>query len=389
MTIDDVLEMSLGPCRERLIEAWPVLENLLAGRQSVILYPAARMARGAAAGLREMGVEVLGFGDSNAALWGEVLDGLAVWSPDQISSRHRDIPILIASTLHDSPIAESLRKSGCSTVIPVGILNQRLPEVFVSREYSGTLESVSDRSNHDIIRHVYELLADEESKRVFLTKLTFNLTKEKSLLDDIRSDHPIYFDEDIVTFSSDEVVVDGGAYIGDTLASFIASCTKRFRGYYAFEPDRSNLSKLQSNKAFDGLPVVPELAGLAKQTGHVRFLSTACGDARVLADDEPGGETIHVVGLDEYFAGKPRPTFIKMDIAGNEANALHGAAQLIANHQPKLAISVYHQASDLWSLPALIHSLNPHYRLYIRHYSREIDDTVCYAIPADPGNSRG
>ena len=90
---------------------------------------------------------------------------------------------------------------------------------------------------------------------------------------------------------------------------------------------------------------------------------------------------INVVSLDEFFSEKPAPSFVKMDIEGAEMGALQGAAALISRHQPKLAISVYHHASDLWELPALIQRLNPGYRLFVRHYTREIADTVCYAIP--------
>ena len=382
MTIDDVLEMAVGPCRERLIQKWPILDDVLAGRQPVILYPSARMAREASKKLREIGVQVLGFGDSNQSLCGDVVDGLEVWSPDQIASRYRSVPILIASTLHDSAIAESLAEKKCSTVIPVGFLNLVLPAAFISREYSGSLNAVTDRSNHALIRRVHDLLADEHSKAVFVTKLKFYLTGEKSLLDGIRSDQTIYFGEDFISISPDEVVVDAGAYIGDTLTDFIECSQNRFHRYYAFEPDSTNFSRLQQNHSVDGVRVVAEMAGLAKSAGHLRFLSTACGDARVVADDESGDETIRVVSLDEFFTGKPAPSFIKMDIEGEEADALRGAETIIADHQPKLAISVYHHASDLWNLPALMHALNPDYRLYLRHYSREVDDTVCYAIPA-------
>jgi len=85
--------------------------------------------------------------------------------------------------------------------------------------------------------------------------------------------------------------------------------------------------------------------------------------------------------VDEYIIGRQPPTFLKLDIEGFEASALRGAANLIAKHQPVLAISAYHYPEDLWKIPNLIHELNPDYCLLIRHYTREIDDTVCYAIP--------
>jgi hypothetical protein len=69
-----------------------------------------------------------------------------------------------------------------------------------------------------------------------------------------------------------------------------------------------------------------------------------------------------------------------MDIEGAEEEALRGAEGLLRADAPKLAISVYHRAADLWRLPLLIKGLQKHYRLYLRHYSSEIVDTVCYAV---------
>jgi hypothetical protein len=54
---------------------------------------------------------------------------------------------------------------------------------------------------------------------------------------------------------------------------------------------------------------------------------------------------------------------------------------MVAQNAPILAISVYHRPTDLWTIPILMRRLNPRYRLSIRHYSREVDDTVCYALP--------
>jgi hypothetical protein len=103
----------------------------------------------------------------------------------------------------------------------------------------------------------------------------------------------------------------------------------------------------------------------------------------MLGDDEPGGERVSVVSLDDYFEGGRAPSFIKMDIEGAEATALLGAAGILASASPVLAVSAYHFPTDLWTIPLLIDRLMPGSRLYLRHYTREIDDTVCYAVPLE------
>jgi hypothetical protein len=122
-------------------------------------------------------------------------------------------------------------------------------------------------------------------------------------------------------------------------------------------------------------------AGLAFQESSARFRSTHGADSRLLGEDELGGDRVPVVSLDGFFAGREAPTLIKMDIEGAEADALQGAGVTLRSAAPTLAISVYHFPTDLWTIPLLINRLMPSGRLYLRHYTNEIDDTVCYAVP--------
>jgi hypothetical protein len=50
---------------------------------------------------------------------------------------------------------------------------------------------------------------------------------------------------------------------------------------------------------------------------------------------------------------------------------------------PVLAVSLYHKPEDLWDLPLLINALVPGYLLYLRRYSDERWETVCYAVPPE------
>jgi hypothetical protein len=96
-----------------------------------------------------------------------------------------------------------------------------------------------------------------------------------------------------------------------------------------------------------------------------------------------GGGSLKVdcVTLDEAFQ-TDKPTIIKMDIEGSEAQALFGAGRLLNQHQPILSICAYHRQSDLWRLPLLIHSLNPDYRILLRPHIQLVEDLVCYAVSA-------
>lgn len=69
-----------------------------------------------------------------------------------------------------------------------------------------------------------------------------------------------------------------------------------------------------------------------------------------------------------------------MDVEGAEYEALKGAAEIIKNQHPVLAISLYHKPEDVFEIPKLILDIYSGYKLYLRHYSFSRHETVLYAI---------
>lgn len=380
-SLASILDRDAKEWRATLDERYSVLDDVLAGRRSAVVYPAARMGREAASRLRSIGVNVVAFGDLNPTLHDGEIDGLRVLSPAEVSASHHADAILVSSTMYDSAIREDLEARGCDCVVPVGYLNLRLPDIFDAREYNGAWSAAANPANRADIEAAHSLLSDQESRRVFEGKLSYYLSLDKACLDDIKATTPIYFDRTVYELGDEEIVVDGGAFVGDTLSAFLDHSSARFHSYVAFEPDPASFERLALVAAYDPSRISAVQAGLAARTTSARLLSTQGADSRLLRGDEVGGEDVPVVGLDEYFEGRPAPTLIKMDIEGAEADALRGAAGLLATTSPKMAISAYHFPTDLWRIPLLLAELMPGSPLYLRHYTREVDDTVCYAIP--------
>jgi FkbM family methyltransferase len=377
-----LLDADASACRAALDERYDVLDDVLAGRQPAIVYPAAGLGKAVAEQLIAMGVDVKALGDRSPDLRNNVVDGVSVLSPFEVAAQYPEVPVLVASTMFDSVIAEDLRERGCRTVVPVGYLNLRLPDVFRSREYQGAHEAASDPANRWAIERAFSVFADEESRRTFLGKLAFYLTLEKRRLDEIKSDATIYFDPAIHALSDDEVFVDGGAYVGDTLKDFLDASQGRFAAYYAFEPDSASFQKLSAVAEQDPHRIFAVRAGVGAGAMSARITGTGGAGSRVMGENEQGGDAIEIVSLDEFFATHSLPTFIKLDIEGFEADALRGAAATIEEAHPVLAVSAYHYPTDLWNVPLQLAELCPGARVVLRHYTREIDDTVCYAIPA-------
>ena len=72
-------------------------------------------------------------------------------------------------------------------------------------------------------------------------------------------------------------------------------------------------------------------------------------------------------------------TFLKADIESYEYNMLLGAKNTIKTYMPKMAICIYHNAVDFYSIPLLINLYSKDYKMSVRHYTGSISDTVLYA----------
>lgn len=191
----------------------------------------------------------------------------------------------------------------------------------------------------------------------------------------------IYFDlEQITPRIAREFFVDAGCFDGLTTKAFFRWCKNE--GYaYCFEPDHENIVTVQrtlSNAV--GKYELIEKALWSKTTTLSMDAKGNFATSVALPNKNDNLPRVEAVALDDLL-GDQAVTFVKMDIEGTELEALRGAEKIITEQKPKLAISIYHKAEDILTIPQLILEYNSNYKLYLRHYSFSDYDTVLYAIP--------
>jgi FkbM family methyltransferase len=173
---------------------------------------------------------------------------------------------------------------------------------------------------------------------------------------------------------NNEVFVDAGGFDGDTTEEFC----KRYPTYkkvILFEPSEKNM--LNAKKRLANRRDIEFITqGISDTSGTLSFNSDA-GSASAVNSE--GACTIEVTTLDVTV--KEKVTFIKMDLEGWEIKALEGCKQHIIEDHPKLAISIYHSASDFWRVPKYILSLRQDYDIYLRHYTEGWSETVMFFLP--------
>lgn len=172
-----------------------------------------------------------------------------------------------------------------------------------------------------------------------------------------------------------EYFVDAGALDGETTEYFL---THFENGHaYTLEPNPKQLDIIRERlRPYSQAEILP--FGVYDQNTVMRFENRdeRKGSSKL---SESGELEVEVRRLDDLMEGR-RVTFLKMDIEGSELAALRGAERIIREQRPKLAICVYHKPEDIWEIPAFILGCCADYKLYLRHYSMGITETILYAI---------
>ena len=356
----------------------------------IVLFGAGNLGRRTLSVLRKVAIEPLCFIDNNDSLWGKSLEEIPVLSPAEGVRRYGKQAIFFVTIWRGegrermAARVSQMRQLGCRTVIPF------LPLYW---KYSGSLlpHYLHDLPHHvhaqaDRVREVLSLMADDASRQEFIAQMRFRLLGDfDSLPDPVQGD--IYFREDMFHLRRDEVLIDCGAFDGDTLDLFLEKTAHSFSGAIAFEPDPANFAKLAAR--------VASMPSETRERIAIHQAATGEKNARVLMDAGRGVSStigngdceVECVALDSALRDVP-VSFIKMDIEGSELDTLAGARELIRKNAPILAVCAYHRQSDLWNIPLSIHDLNPDYSFYLRPHLLEGWDLVWYAVPSNRRSSQ-
>lgn len=127
---------------------------------------------------------------------------------------------------------------------------------------------------------VHEMLADDESKKVFRAAITGKIT---NIVQDFRfAPEPQYFLDGFLPTEGD-IAIDGGAFDGATSADFARQGAQVF----AFEMDATNYQRCLVPAEKFGFTI--ENLGLSNQAGEARYSGSGGVGSRKLANDSGGG----------------------------------------------------------------------------------------------------
>jgi len=329
--------------------------------------------------LRKTGREPLAFCDNNPRLWDQQVNGLPVLSPEAAVARFGSKALFVITVYTSGPLLRQIRDMGVTVI--------SFPEFAWANPESLLPHAALDLPNiiFEMAKDVREGLGvwqEEASLAEYVGQLRWRVSLDPSGLPPSLPPDQIYFPDNLLAHKTDEVFVDCGAYDGDSIRAFIERRETSFQEAIGIEADPGNYARLESSFASMPDEIRQKLKALNLAVGSdssmIRFNATGTAGSSV----GKGEVEIRCVPLDEVLEGRV-PTYIKMDIEGAEREALLGARQTIEKYAPILAICLYHRPEDLWRIPLLIQSIQPSYRMFLRRYSADCWEQVCYAIPED------
>jgi len=221
------------------------------------------------------------------------------------------------------------------------------------------------KNNTDKIEWLYDHLEDNLSKTslnaLIISWLTFSM--QEALKISTYSTQNGVANPDIFPFYNNEVFVDCGSYIGDTVAEFINEFNRSYQKIYTYDISAPTVELMKKN-----------LKGLNNIVYNVKGVSDKQGELKLAGINAPfhgnrlvegnGTDKVPIVKLDDDI--QEAITFLKIDVEGLDKEAIAGAKNHIIKYHPKMHIDTYHKLVDFFEVPLLINSIDPSYKFYLR-----------------------
>ncbi|MBR5486299.1 MAG: FkbM family methyltransferase [Oscillospiraceae bacterium] len=317
--------------------------------------------------LEEKNIPLAGFFASDEFVRGHSFMGYKVHRLSELEEQYGDLFILMAFGIHDIPMTERITKIAERHEFAA-------PDVPVIGDGLFDLDYIVKHENE--LQQVYDMLADEQSRKVFADILNYKISGDIRYLASCTTT-PDEAYENILRLDENEDYADLGAYKGDTVEEFLKYTSGKYSSITAFEPDVKNHKKLTARMQELGIDADCRNIS-AHSTEEVLYFASRGGRHSSL--DKEKGKPTQANSLDNVREGK-RVSFINMDVEGAEKEAINGCKQTILKYQPKMLISIYHRTEDMFAIPLQVRDINPNYKFYMRHY-RYIPawDTNLYCI---------
>lgn len=331
--------------------------------KNIYLFGAGGTCKSCIESIEENNVKINGILDNDINKWGKKIKGYDIFSPNKINEMDKEnTAIMISAVSNQYEIAnELINKYKFNENSLYSYTNDFFEKAFKNCEI-GYKEKLNK---------VIPLLEDENSKRYVEETVNNRITRNPLYLKGNSFINKQYEYANKVVLNEEDVIVDCGAYIGDTAELFMKKLNNKCK-IICIEPFKESYKKLldfadkKDNISCYNFAVSNYVDEKIISSSDSELFSGAKIKDKNEVDNNINNE-IKVSTLDKILEDVEKVDYIKMDIEGEEVNALKGAKDIIKKFKPNMMISAYHVFDHIFEIPMLIKSINPEYKIYAGH----------------------
>lgn len=184
------------------------------------------------------------FADNNPRKWHTIVNNIEVLSCESAFKNYNRELVIISCGEGDEIISQ--------------LQDYKIP---LERVYIPDINAIDERDPLYIKKHIkdyqylYENLKDEKSRKVLKAIVDYKITHNMNTISAIADpSEKQYFDEDIITYRADDIFLDCGAYIGDTVLQYLKNNKGVYESIICLEADSDNCDVIRNNvlKAIKG-----------------------------------------------------------------------------------------------------------------------------------------
>ncbi len=297
---------------------------------------------------------------------GVSVDGICVSDTFYRERVFRNMKVMPLSHYIDNyPDALFMMAFGVKNTDDIFSLYKKINLVYPEMPVCGTSPFTLETFNKDIddILYTESFLEDEMSKIVLRNIIRFRLSGDIKFLMDCQTSEDEGYSL-ITDKNRKEILMDCGAYTGDTIEKF--SCfINGFTDLYAAEPCPKSYSKLKSKYGEFHL----YNCAIGKESGETFFLSSRGRGSVISTQAANTGKLLRIPirTVDDILSGN-ECTILKFDIEGFEEDGFMGSFDTISKYHPSMLVAAYHKKDDIYKIPLLIKRYFPKYKIYLRHH---------------------
>lgn len=292
-----------------------------------------------------------------------------------INDKYNSLFINCISSISRNEIEDYLKSLGCKNIIHFyNYIYLIFPSILSNGWF---IDDILDSTKQEIYKVCQELQHDEISINHYIQFL-YEKLKVKEVINPnfpVLSKKKYFGCPSIPKLKNNEVLLDLGADMGQTIESFIKATGNKFKNIYAFEPNNKSYDFLIDNYKNDERIIIDNRV-IHNIDGFVNFKEDIGGGlaSKIFEGNNNIKQCVTVDSLNI------NPTIIKLHLEGNELNTLLGARKTIQRLNPIIMVLGDHNEDGLFKIAKFLYSLK-NYKLYFNLHDYVGNSAVFYAIP--------